>query len=35
VAALRGSRIAGNKPMTDISKKRAPKKTSPKKKPEK
>jgi hypothetical protein len=33
VAALRGSRITGHKPMTDIPKKRVVKKTKPKKKP--
>jgi hypothetical protein len=33
VAALRGSRATGHKPMTDIPKKRVAKKTSPKEKP--
>jgi hypothetical protein len=32
VAAPRGSRATGHKPMTDIPKKRATKKTAPKKK---
>jgi hypothetical protein len=32
VAALRGSRVTGHKPMTDIPKKIAAKKTKPKKK---
>jgi hypothetical protein len=34
-AALRGARITGHKPMTDIPKKRAAKKTKPKKRPAK
>jgi hypothetical protein len=32
-AALRGARITGHKPMTDIPKKRVVKKTKPRKKP--
>jgi hypothetical protein len=32
-AALRGSRITGHKPMSDLPKKRAAKKTKPKKRP--